>query len=310
MTIPADAVDAAEAAVLGPLPRRRADAWSLVLASEAIDHRLVAGADGVYLSVAAADADRASASLAAFLHENGPAGFEPRAAPAPRAAVAIGPDIAVGLGLSAALLLGYAATGDASQGGGLAPFGAANSGLILRGELWRTVTALTLHAGLGHVIANAMASLAFVPFASTRFGGGLTALAVVVAGALGNALNAALRGPGSSGVGFSTALFGAVGLLAGARLVDGGAGGRAGGGWLALGAALALLALLGAGAQTDVLAHACGLACGVPLGAALARAWPRRADAGPRSAAGAAWQWSALAAAAALVAGAWRIALG
>lgn len=293
-------------ATLGPLPRRHADAWSLVLASEGIDHHIVAGADGVYLAVAAADAARASDSLGAFVRENGGRAFGPRAVPRPAAPPALAGDVAAGLALCAALLAGFAITGDAAHGGGLAPAGGANSGLILRGELWRTVTALTLHAGLGHVLANAMASLAFVPFLAHRFGAGWTALGLVLAGGAGNGLNAVLRGPGTNGVGFSTALFGAVGLLAGARLVDGGAGGRRGGGAVAIGAAVALLALLGAGEQTDVVAHACGLVCGVPLGAAIGRAVPRGDGAGRRPAG----QAIALAAAVALVAGAWRIALG
>lgn len=302
-------------ATLGPLPRRRADGWSLVLASEGIPHQIVPGADGVYLTVAAADAERASASLAAYLdeneHERAAAEFAtarpPRTGPAP--AVAGRADVAAGAVVGVLLLIGYAITGDAPHGGPAAA-GAADSGRILGGEIWRVVTALTLHAGLDHVLANVFASAVFLPFAARRFGIGLALFGTLAAGAIGNGLTALLRGPGSVGVGFSTAVFGAVGLLAGARLVGGPTtDGR--GRLLALGAAIALLAMLGAGEQTDVLAHAGGLVAGIPLGAALglaaggdgAAAAARRRPGGP-------WQIAAAAATALVVGGAWWIALG
>lgn len=302
-------------ATLGPLPRRRADGWSLVLASEGIAHHIVGGADGVYLTVAAADAERASASLAAYVDENAGGGagaeFGPARQPRPGPArdVAGRADVAAGAVTGALLLVGYAITGDAPFGGALAAAGAADSGRILGGELWRVVTALTLHAGLDHVLANVFASAVFLPFAARRFGIGLALLGTLAAGAIGNVLTALLRGPGSVGVGFSTAVFGVVGLLAGARLIGGPAGdGR--GRLLAIGAAIALLAMLGAGEQTDVLAHAGGLVAGIPIGAALGfiaggddeAAARRRRPGGPP-------QIIAAAATALVVGGAWWMAL-
>ncbi|MCC7020736.1 MAG: rhomboid family intramembrane serine protease [Ardenticatenales bacterium] len=302
-------------ATLGPLRRRQADGWSLVLSSEGIGHQLLSGADGLYLAVDAGDAARASASLAAYMAENDAPVFDttrrppsgPSADPAGRA------DIGLGVAAGLALLAGFAVTGDATHGGGLAPLGGADSGLILNGALWRTVTALTLHAGIGHVLANALASVIFLPLAARRLGIGMTVLGTIGAGAIGNGLTALVRGPGSLGVGFSTAVFGALGLLAGARLVDGDRGGRGGRGgcWVVLGAAAALLALLGSGEQSDVLAHACGLASGVPIGAAIARLARAGApaDGTGTSVAGARLQWAAGIAAAAIIAGAWGLAL-
>lgn len=299
-------------ATLGPLRRRQADGWSLVLSSEGIGHQLLSGTDGLYLAVDAGDAVRASASLQAYMTENDAPVFDtarrpplrPSADPAGRA------DLGFGIAAGLALLAGFAVTGDATHGGGLAPLGGADSGLILNGALWRTVTALTLHAGIGHVLANALASVIFLPLAARRLGIGLTLLGTIGAGAIGNWLTAYLRGPGSLGVGFSTAVFGALGLLAGARLVDGDRGGR-GGCWIVFGAAMALLALLGSGEQSDVLAHACGLVAGVPIGAAIARFARAGAQAHgtSTSVAGARLQWAAGIAAVALIAGAWGLAL-
>ncbi|MBK6769187.1 MAG: rhomboid family intramembrane serine protease [Ardenticatenales bacterium] len=302
-------------ATLGPLRRRQADGWSLVLSSEGIGHQLLSGTDGLYLAVDAGDAVRASASLQAYMTENDAPVFDtarrpplrPSADPAGRA------DLGFGIAAGLALLAGFAVTGDATHGGGLAPLGGADSGLILNGALWRTVTALTLHAGIGHVLANALASVIFLPLAARRLGIGLTLLGTIGAGAIGNWLTAYLRGPGSLGVGFSTAVFGALGLLAGARLVDGDRGGRGGCGgcWIVFGAAMALLALLGSGEQSDVLAHACGLVAGVPIGAAIARFARAGAQAHgtSTSVAGARLQWAAGIAAVAIIAGAWGLAL-
>lgn len=292
-------------ATLGPLRRRQADGWSLVLSSEGIGHQLLSGADGLYLAVDAGDAARASASLAAYMAENDAPVFDTTRRPPPRPSADPAGRADIGLGIAAglALLAGFAVTGDATHGG-------ADSGLILNGALWRTVTALTLHAGIGHVLANALASVIFLPLAARRLGIGMTLLGTIGAGAIGNGLTALVRGPGSLGVGFSTAVFGALGLLAGARLVDGDRGGR-GGCWVVLGAAAALLALLGSGEQSDVLAHACGLASGAPIGAAIARL----ARAGTpahgtgTSVAGARLQWAAGIAAVAIIAGAWGLAL-
>ena len=68
--------------------------------------------------------------------------------------------------------------------------GVAESGAILRGEWWRTITALTLHADAAHIGANLATGLLFAAFALPRFGTGVTWLAIVLSGALGNAVNA------------------------------------------------------------------------------------------------------------------------
>ncbi len=142
------------------------------------------------------------------------------------------------------------------------------SDLILGGEWWRAVTALTLHADVAHLAGNLVFGGFFVAAACQIAGSGAGLAAVFLSGAAGNLLNAFLRGPGHQSLGASTAVFGAVGVLAACqwRLRRAARARRI---WrlVPLAAALAFLGYLGAaGERTDVLAHACGLACGALLG--------------------------------------------
>ena len=187
--------------------------------------------------------------------------------------------------------------------------GVAESRAILRGQWWRTITALTLHADPPHLIANLATGLLFAAFLIPRLGGGLTWLAVVISGALGNAINAwGYRGETHDSIGASTACFGALGILVGveltARLRD--AHGRSL--WqlvLPVGAGLGLLAYLGVGDEgknIDYMAHCWGFLAGGVMGilAAACQAKERMPPAAQRLAA---------ALAIVLVAGAWLLAV-
>lgn len=89
-------------------------------------------------------------------------------------------------------------------------------GLLLRdGEWWRTITALTLHADLEHLVGNLVFGLFFGWFAGRLMGSGVAWLAVVVAGALGNLTNTLLLDPAHKAIGASTAVFAALGLMSG-----------------------------------------------------------------------------------------------
>jgi len=102
-------------------------------------------------------------------------------------------------------------------------------------------------------------------------------------------------------VGASTAIFGAIGILAGLRiLTPGRVGSRLGKWWVVAATSLVLLALLGTGPNADLLAHVFGLLAGGALGlvAALTIRWMPRVPV----------QWLLVAAAGAAVCGAWRLA--
>src|SRR6266404_504362 len=118
--------------------RRAVEEWALVLAAAGIAHRVAGNAGSWRLLVAAGDADRSIAALDAYDAER-------RNAAAGEEAPEYGPTYA-GL-LVAVLLVGfYSVTGPADPGGAWARAGSASAELIGRGQGWRAVTALTLHA--------------------------------------------------------------------------------------------------------------------------------------------------------------------
>jgi hypothetical protein len=97
----------------------------------------------------------------------------------------------------------------------------------------------------------------------------------VLAGALGNVMAALTHDARHVAVGFSTATFGAVGILTALRLVPGGASTR-GKRWTAAVAGVLLLVTLGAAPGADLTAHAFGFAAGLGLGLVAGLAVRRR----------------------------------
>ena len=146
--------------------------------------------------------------------------------------------------------------------------GNAHAGKILTGDWWRTLTALTLHADWLHLFGNLVLGGLFLQRLCQYLGAGLGWTLVLASGALGNLCNALLQSADHRAVGASTAVFGAVGILAaiGVLRKRQSLGPR----WtLPVAAALALLALLGsAGERTDIGAHLFGFGCGFVLGLA------------------------------------------
>ena len=166
--------------------------------------------------------------------------------------------------------------------------------VLARGQWWRVVTALTLHGDVPHVLANVWVGLLFGGLLVPAFGQGVTWLAVLSAGAAGNALTVLAYWPQEHrSLGASTAVFGALGLLVGDALwlLLRRRTGRSWWKWmLPLGAGLSLLAFLGAGegkASVDVMAHLWGFAAGLPLGLGVSVLRPAHAPAPVQLACGA-----------------------
>ena len=142
------------------------------------------------------------------------------------------------------------------------------AGLVADGEWWRTVTALTLHADLGHIVANSLFGALFGLFVGRYLGSGFGWLLILISGALGNALNAWLRPEAFSSIGASTATFAALAI--GAAFVwrrgyfHGAALRRS---FAPIFGGIALLAFTGiGGGRTDVLAHFAGFGVGLCAG--------------------------------------------
>ncbi len=87
--------------------------------------------------------------------------------------------------------------------------------LIRNGEIWRLFTALTLHAGVKHLVGNIAFGVLFGLFAGRLLGSGVAWLAIILAAATGNALNTLLLESAHRSIGASTAVFAALGLVAG-----------------------------------------------------------------------------------------------
>jgi rhomboid protease GluP len=246
--------------------RHQADEWAVVLAAGNIPHRLTSRLDGWALIVAARDAEAARETLDAYDRENisDTADVDAEAVTPIYGAAAVG--VAVGL-----LLIGFfAVTGTRANRSIWFERGSADAGRIVAGEWWRTVTALTLHADAPHVIGNAGASVLLVGAVSNQLGPGVGLCVLLFAGAGGNALTAVAHDAHHDSVGASTAMFGAIGILAATRVMSRTRRPAARKPWMVVAASLALLALLGTSPGSDLLAHLFGLLLGGAVGLAAA----------------------------------------
>jgi rhomboid protease GluP len=137
-----------------------------------------------------------------------------------------------------------------------------------RSEWWRAVTALTLHLEQLHLMGNLLFGVLAGLAVGRLFGPGIGWLSILGAGACANYVEILIAPASHRAIGASTAVFAALGLLAGfawrQRL---GLRERLWYRWAPVIAAVSLLTLLGAGdAHVDVLGHALGFLFGLGLG--------------------------------------------
>ena len=146
--------------------------------------------------------------------------------------------------------------------------GAMRASEVTAGQWWRTVTALTLHGDAGHIAANLVFGIVFGTFAAQALGGGLAWCGILLAGALGNGLNAWIQNADHSSIGASTAVFAALAIVVAHsmrywKLLAGGSLRR----WSPLVGGVLLLAYTGTGGErTDVVAHLTGFLAGLLIG--------------------------------------------
>jgi len=240
--------------------------YSLVLAAAGISHQLLRAGGDWRLLVKEKELPAAREELRLFAEEN-------RNWPPESPAFAAAPDLPAGspvvLPIVGALVVFYAVTGGwDSQGIWFARGALERSMVIGLGQWWRLVTSLTLHADSAHLLGNVFFGGLLAQALCRHLGSGLAWGAVLLAGVLANGVNVFFHDDLYRSVGFSTAVFGMVGILSGMRLR------RVGGRQemlLALGSAASLLAFMGSsGEQTDLGAHFWGLAFGLLIGVILA----------------------------------------
>lgn len=145
----------------------------------------------------------------------------------------------------------------------------ASAALINEGELFRTITALMLHADTVHLVGNMAGMAVFGTAVAQVAGWGVGFLMILLAGAFGNFINAVMYQDAHLSIGASTAVFGAVGILSAYQFVrrrrKEETRFRT---WLPVLGGVALLGFLGAGAHVDLGAHLFGFLAGMAVGGA------------------------------------------
>jgi membrane associated rhomboid family serine protease len=271
------------------------DRWTFVLAAIGIPHRIDVAEHGWALLVPDTHARDAQIALDEYDAEARDVRSSLASDSADRAASWI-----IGIAAGLALLAFFAVTGTPSADSRWFASGAVSTARIAHGEIWRSVTALTLHVDGVHALSNAVATALLLALVVQHLGPGVGLALTLCAGAGANLLSAIVHDAEYVAVGASTATFGAIGILSGLRLTRAMAPMRSRP-WAVLGAALVLLSMFGTSRGADVLAHALGLASGGALGIAAGLALRPRA---------AAWiQWTLVVGVIVLVTECWLLAL-
>jgi membrane associated rhomboid family serine protease len=268
---------------------------SLVLAAVEIPHELEFDGHHWCLLVPLAEEARARDELESFLEENRPR--SERVTPA-------APIDSGWLGVLGYLLVIWALPwleNSGALGWSWRDSGVLAVGLVRDGEWWRTVTALTLHGDLGHIVANSLFGLVFGLLAGRMYGSGVAWLLILIGGVLGNSLNTLVQSDPFRSLGASTATFAALALVGATSWRR---GYFRGGGWrrslAPIFGGIAMLVYTGLGGEStnvDVIGHLAGFGAGLLLGSVAAR-WPVERGGRPL-------QWLAGAAALGLVLIAW-----
>ncbi len=239
--------------------------FSLVLEARGIDHDVRESGDSWVLTAAHSLVHRAYEEISRYSAERSAA----RGVPSP-----IEPFAGAGIGAvgyAFILLLTAYCAGAGLFGADWLSLGALGAGL--EREWWRAVTALTLHVDQEHLLGNLLFGVVAGIGAGRLLGPGVAWASILAAGALANYAEMLVAPAGHRAVGASTAVFAALGMVAGLAwrqrltLLE-----RR---WYVLApliAAICLLTLLGAGsAQVDVLGHALGFLFGIGVGWVYAR---------------------------------------
>lgn len=189
----------------------------------------------------------------------------------PPPALRLHPRAWIGSVVFAVLLLGIAYFAGENTGGyDWYGAGALQANAIKGGEIWRWVTALTLHADVAHILGNLLFGVPYGFFASQLLGGARAWLTILLASVFGNMLDSALMHSYQSSIGASTGVFAMLGIVAAFAWRRGEGRFKS---WAhraaPLIAAIALLGMTGVGDEkTDIVAHLAGFACGVIAGVA------------------------------------------
>jgi rhomboid protease GluP len=253
------------AAVVFRGPKALCHEFSLVLEAQAIEHEMSESGGSWVLSVSPALLHRAYEEMSRYSAERSVPRELPRHVE-PFAGAALG-----AMAYTLVLLIAAYCAGAGVFGVDWLTVGSLDAGAA--SEWWRAVTALTLHLDQEHLLGNLLFGVVAGVAAGRLLGPGVAWASIVGAATLANYAEILIAPSSHRAVGASTAVFAALGLLAGLawrqRLT---LRERRWYRWAPLIAGVCLLTLLGAGnAHVDVLGHALGFLFGVGVGWVYAR---------------------------------------
>jgi membrane associated rhomboid family serine protease len=249
--------------LLSNLTEEEANTYALVLTSHGLPYAVRRTTRGWEIRVPATLHDAACSLVDAYREENPrPPVFEDSIRSGPAAQPGFS-----GVWVSLMLLAVHLAVRSTSDPDAIVMAAGASAGAILSGDFFRAATALTLHGDFIHLAGNIFGIAVFASAVCNLTGAGVGWLMILTAGIFGNLANAWLVPPGHVSVGASTAVFGAVGILAAIQFYRKRRAGdsrlRA---WLPFAGGLALLAFLGSGEHADITAHLFGFVIGTAAG--------------------------------------------
>ncbi len=139
---------------------------------------------------------------------------------------------------------------------------------ILSGEVWRAITALTLHSDFAHVAGNVIGCVFLCGAVCQYLGNGIGWLVILLSAVTANLLNTVIGRPAYNYIGASTAVFAAVGILGALQSVRLYRNFRVYTHRLSLPllSVLAIISLLGTGPKADIMGHFMGAICGIIFG--------------------------------------------
>ena len=251
-----------------PASRQQADQWSLVLRAANIPSKIEFEKYSWVVKVSSIHEKKALREIAEYMEENSdwPPYRPEKKIPLPVLTKYQPPTIL----MMGALIILFVITGPWAAGSDWFTQGAVSGKQILEhGQWYRLVTGLTLHADIVHIVGNILIGGVLVHYLCRLLGHGLGWFLILASGIIGNFANILMHGTTHNSVGFSTAIFGTIGILSGYQAVS-----KRSAALkeilLPLAAGAGLLALLGAGGpRTDLGAHFFGLLAGAVLGALL-----------------------------------------
>ncbi len=246
------------------LTQKQADLCALILSSSGLSYRIQKIRTGWNVWVDASHYNRALESVELYFRENRNARPE-----FGEKNIEIRKDTIIsGIIVSIIILLWYILAQNADDAKEIVNRFGASAVKILDGEYYRSVTALMLHKDEVHLAGNMTGLFIFGTAVCSVTGWGIGWLMVLVSGMAGNMINAFMYESAHVSIGASTAVFGAIGILAGYQGSQIKRNSRPlKSAWVPMACGLALLGLLGSGGvEVDIMAHLFGFFCGILLG--------------------------------------------